>query len=77
MATDDAKPTALLHLRDERERVIARLSDAFARDVLSLEDFEERLGLAHRATTTAELVPLEGDLGDVVPAATPVPTTAL
>jgi hypothetical protein len=77
MATDDAKPTALLHLRDERERVIARLSDAFARDVLSLEDFEERLGLAHRATTTAELVPLEGDLGDVVPAAQPVPTTAL
>ncbi len=78
MATDDApKPTALLHLRDERERVIARLSDAFARDLLTVEDFEERLGLAHRAMTTAELVPLERDLGDLVPAAKPAPTTAL
>lgn len=64
MATDDASKPALLLLRDERERVIARLSDAFARDLLSVEDFEERLGLAHRATTTAELVPLSRDLGE-------------
>jgi len=74
MATDDApKPAALLHLRDERERVIARLADAFARDLLSVEDFEDRLGLAHRAMTTAELVPLERDLGEVVPATTAAP----
>ena len=76
MASDDApKPAALLLLRDERERVIAQLSDAFARDLLTVEDFEERLGLAHRATTTAELVPLSRDLGELAP--TETPSTAL
>jgi hypothetical protein len=75
MATDDASKPALLLLRDERERLITRLSDAFARDLLTVEDFEERLGLAHRATTTAELVPLAHDLGET--SAVAATTTAL
>ena len=73
MGSDDAPKPALLAVRDERERVIARLSDAFARDLLALEDFEERLALAHRATTPAELLPLTADLGD---ATTALATTA-
>jgi hypothetical protein len=54
--------TSLVALRDRREAVIARLSDAFARDVIELEEFERRLALAHRAEAIAELDPLVADL---------------
>lgn len=71
--------TDLIALRDERERVIARLSDGFAHDELELEEFEQRLGLAHRSSSLAELSQLTGDLA--APAAAPVaavaPVTAL
>ena len=49
-------------LRDARERVIARLSDGFAHDELELEEFEQRLGLAHRSSSLAELSQLTRDL---------------
>ena len=42
------KAAALVALRDTRERVIACLSDEFAHDRLELEEFERRLGIAHR-----------------------------
>ena len=51
---------SLVAVRDTRERVIARLSDAFAHDELELEEFERRLGVAHRSES---LVQLE-ELGD-------------
>jgi uncharacterized protein DUF1707/cell wall-active antibiotic response 4TMS protein YvqF len=67
--SDSSKPT-LVALHDERERVIARLSDGFARELLDIDEFERRLTVAHRAETVAELAPLVEDLG-------PAPTTAL
>ena len=45
---DKDRPTSLVALRDARERTIATLSDAFARDDLDMDDFEQRLGIAHR-----------------------------
>ena len=42
-------------LEDARTETVALLSDFFARDVLSIDDFERRVGLAHEATTIAEL----------------------
>jgi hypothetical protein len=46
----------------ERDRVIARLSDAFAHDALGIEAFEERLTHAHRADTIQALEALVADL---------------
>lgn len=42
-------------LEDARTETVALLSDFFTRDVLSVDDFERRVGLAHEATTIAEL----------------------
>jgi hypothetical protein len=69
---------SLVALADERERVIARLSDAFARELLDLDEFERRLTVAHRADAVADLAPLVADLE--APATTtalvPAPATA-
>jgi uncharacterized protein YfaQ (DUF2300 family) len=51
----------VVSLRDERERTIAALSDFFAQGELDLGEFERRLTLAHRATSTAELAELLAD----------------
>lgn len=53
-----------------RDAAVDALSDAFAQDVLSVEEFERRVELAHRAETAAELRALLDDLpGDAsVPA---------
>lgn len=72
----------LVSLRDERERVLARLNDAFAHDTLDVDEFERRLTLAHRAASAAELAGLTTDLPASAAAATPVapapaPTAAL
>lgn len=71
---DKERPISLVALRDARERTIATLSDAFARDDLDMDDFEQRLGLAHR---TDSLVELERLTADLTPAAAPAATTAL
>jgi hypothetical protein len=55
-------PTAVVSVREARERTISRLSDAFAVDDLDLEEFERRIGLAHRAESLAALEPLVADL---------------
>ena len=74
MAND--RPTALIALRDARERAIALLSEAFAHDDLELDEFERRLGLAHRSDSIVEIEGLTGDL--TVPAAPAAdPTVAL
>jgi hypothetical protein len=62
----------LVALRDRREQVIAKLSDAFARDLLDVDEFERRLGVAHSTEAVAELDKLVADL-----AASAAPTTAL
>jgi hypothetical protein len=74
---DAERPASLVTLRDQRERAIARLSDAFAQDHLELEEFERRLGIAHRTDSIAELAILTQDLvaQDTEPA--PAATKAL
>jgi hypothetical protein len=62
----------LVALRDAREKIIARLTDHFAKDDLDMEEFERRLTVAHRAESVAELDTLVADLP-----ATGAPTTAL
>ena len=49
-------------LRARREEVIRDLSTAFAEDNLSVEEFERRLDVAHRATAMTELNALVSDL---------------
>ncbi|MGO8994997.1 MAG: LiaF domain-containing protein [Polyangiaceae bacterium] len=63
----------LVALRDARERIIALLSDAFAKGDLEIEDFERRLTLAHR---TDSLAALEDLIRDVTPPE-PAPSAAL
>src|SRR5687768_8774111 len=53
---------ARVTVQTERERVIARLSDAFAEDALALEEFERRLALARGAVDVADLRELVRDL---------------
>jgi len=53
---------ALVALRSRREVVIDALSTHFASDALDMDEFEQRLDLAHRATSVAELDALLSDL---------------
>ncbi|MFJ7997304.1 DUF1707 domain-containing protein [Streptomyces sp. NPDC096310] len=46
----------------EREQVAERLREAMAEGRLTLEEFDERLGVAYQARTHGELVPLVRDL---------------
>ncbi len=48
----------------EREKVVARLSDAFAHDRLNIEEFERRLTLAHGRDTVASINQLVDDLAE-------------
>lgn len=73
MSERDKKAPSLVLLRDTRERAIARLSDAFARDDLELDEFERRLGIAHRSDVVAELEQLTADLGEEAPSQALVP----
>lgn len=46
---------ATIELADARERAIDVLSECFARDMLTVEDFERRVSVAHSAESMAEL----------------------
>jgi hypothetical protein len=65
-------PESLVALRDRCEQVIARLSEAYAADLIDVDELDRRLDLAHGARTVAELDALVADLA---PAA--APSTAL
>src|SRR5438105_3882770 len=69
-------PKSIVAVRDARERAIARLSDAFAHDSLELDEFERRLGLAHRSDSLAEIERLVNDLPGEAPVTALVPATA-
>ncbi len=49
------KPAKVLEVDEAREKAIDLLSECFARDMLSVEDFERRLDLAHAAGSMAQL----------------------
>ena len=59
----------LASLRDARERIIAELSDAFAKGDLEIEDFERRLTIAHRTDSLAALEQLVRDVRPAEPQA--------
>jgi len=52
----------LVLLNDARERVIVQLSDAFARDLVGLDELEGRLTLAHRAECVSDIECVVSDL---------------
>ena len=51
--------------QETRERVIARLSDHFAHDVLDVDEFERRVTVAQTADNPADIEALLRDLGDL------------
>jgi hypothetical protein len=59
--TGQNKP-AIVALRARRDAVVDALSTQFTADGLDLDEFEERIDLAHRATSIAELDELLADL---------------
>jgi hypothetical protein len=61
----------------EREAIIATLSDHFAQGEIDIETFEERVSVAHRATSPADLVALTADLSALPPSAPIAPPVAL
>ena len=63
---DSAPPTTtsepLVALRRRRQEVIDHLTDTFARDLIDVDQFEERVNQAHRATSLAGLDKVVADL---------------
>ncbi len=55
-------PGSLVALRDRREAAIQQLADAFAADLLTIDQFDDRVARAHAATTLPELEALVVDL---------------
>lgn len=67
------RPVPQVQLKEQRERAIERLCEAFAQDRLELAELETRIDLAHRAVTPADLDALLLDL----PAPAPEPAPAI
>jgi hypothetical protein len=65
--------TSLVALRDARERAIALLSDAFAHDLIGVDEFERRLTLAHRADSLSAIEETVSDLTAAAPSSALVP----
>jgi len=77
--TSLARPdrATLVKARDARERVIARLSEAFSQDVLEVEEFERRVTVAQVSESPEEIEALLADLDAAAGGvARPVPATA-
>jgi hypothetical protein len=60
--SDATSRASLVALRDQRERAIQRLSDSFVSDLLTVEEFEDRLARVHAATVVADVDALVADL---------------
>jgi hypothetical protein len=89
--TTEDRPTSLSptgralirRAQETRERVIARLSDHFAHDVLDVDEFERRVTVAQTSDSPADIEALLVDLPDVagapasIPAVVPTVVTAL
>ncbi len=62
IATMPAPKPTLVALRDQRERTIQILSDAFAADLFDIDEFETRLDSANQASTCEALIELRKDV---------------
>jgi hypothetical protein len=78
MTVDPPAPN-LVALRDARDAAIAQLSDAFAHDLIEVEEFERRLTIVHRSGSVAEIEQTVSDLasqpsvaGLIVPSPAPL-----
>lgn len=67
----DEPKTAPVGLRQRRQEVIDRLTDDFARDLMEVEEFEERVDLAHRASSMEALEKVVADLAPLEKGAPP------
>lgn len=65
--SDAVGPTGVLVGAHERDTAVQRLTDAFAGDVLDVEEFEKRLERVQVARTETDLAVLVDDLPQVVP----------
>ena len=70
-------PDSLVAVRDRRDQVLARLSDAYAGDLFDVDELERRLDLAHKVVTVADLDALVADLGTASQALVIAQPTAL
>jgi hypothetical protein len=68
-----AERAELERARTARDRAIAALSDAFAHDVLDVEEFERRVTVAHTSEASAEILALIADLPSSTDAIARVP----
>lgn len=68
---------SMVSLREYREKTIAVLSEHFAQGSLELDEYEERVSLAHRAATVAEVDKLVEDLPALASEPKPTPSVAL
>ena len=68
--SDAASPSPLVAVRDRREAAIQLLADSFAADLLTVEEFDDRIGRAHAATTIAAIDALVADLAQSAPRST-------
>jgi hypothetical protein len=76
MPSDEKPTTNLVAVRSAREQAIALLSDAFAHDLIEVDEFERRLTLAHRANSVAEVAQTVSDLSAATPSAVLIPARA-
>jgi Cell wall-active antibiotics response 4TMS YvqF/Domain of unknown function (DUF1707) len=67
-----AEMPSLVGLRERRERVIARLTECYERDLLDVDELDRLLDQAHAASTVAELDVLVAGLGADVPGLLPI-----
>jgi hypothetical protein len=70
--TAKAATTGLVAVRRRRQEVIDRLTEDFARDLIDVEEFEERVDGAHRAVSVEDLDKLVADLAPLEKAAPPI-----
>src|SRR5690349_19912696 len=69
MPLDGDQHPSLAQLRQTRDLTLERLSEGFARDELSLDDFESRVDRAYAARAESERRGLVADLAEPAPAA--------
>ncbi|HEX6558428.1 MAG TPA: LiaF domain-containing protein [Longimicrobiales bacterium] len=74
--TDPRPSGQLVAVKLKRDQTIAALCEHFAKDRLTMEDFERRLDVATRSESVPELESLLSDLAPATPAAAPVVASA-
>src|ERR687892_2371364 len=62
MPEDRTSTVPLVAVRRRRQQVIDRLTEDFARDLLDVDEFDERVTRAHQASTVEDLDRIVGDL---------------